>query len=73
MPGSTMIPNQMSQLREKLGDHFNQEELQKLCFDLGVLYDALAGQTISAKAQSVKNSSNETWNKVNEQLQPSNS
>ena len=53
VPGLTMTPHQLTQLRERLVEHFSQEELQLLCADLGACYDDLAGQTISAKAQSL--------------------
>ena len=53
VPEWTITPHQLSQLRQRLVEHFSQEELQQLCFELGVRFDDLAGQTISAKAQSL--------------------
>jgi energy-coupling factor transporter ATP-binding protein EcfA2 len=41
---------QYLELYQMLANHFNLEELQELCFILGVRYDDLTGQTLSAKS-----------------------
>ena len=41
---------QSIELHQLLANYFNLEELQELCFILGVRYDDLSGQTLSAKA-----------------------
>jgi len=38
-------------LRQALVQHFNEEELRTLCFDLGVDYDSLSGKGKEAKAR----------------------
>lgn len=38
-------------LRDFIVNHYNREELQTLCFDLGVNYDALPGEGTAAKAR----------------------
>jgi hypothetical protein len=40
----------LTTLRRNIERHFSLEELKSLCFDLGVKYDNLAGQTLSAKS-----------------------
>ena len=40
-------------LRDLLARHFNQEELRQLCFDLGIEYEDLRGDTRHAKAQAL--------------------
>ncbi|MBM4460261.1 MAG: ATP-binding protein [Chloroflexi bacterium] len=40
-----------AKLRQKLTDHFNEEELQTLCFDMGLDYDSLEGQGKAGKAR----------------------
>jgi hypothetical protein len=42
---------QLTQLRESLVSHFDLEEFRTLCFDLGVNYDDLRGEGITAKAR----------------------
>lgn len=44
-------PHNHRTLRQTLVNHFNLEELQLLCFDLGVDYDQLPGSTKGAKAR----------------------
>jgi hypothetical protein len=44
-----LSPN-VSRLHPLLVEHFNQEELRTLCFDLGVRYDDLGGEGVAAKA-----------------------
>ena len=41
---SQLTPEQRNTLRTNIADHFGLEELKKLCFDLGVDYDDLAGE-----------------------------
>lgn len=38
-------------VRSQLSEHFNLDELQTLCFDLGIQYDNLAGETLNAKVR----------------------
>lgn len=38
-------------VRTQLATHFNLDELQTLCFDLGIQYDNLAGETLNAKTR----------------------
>jgi hypothetical protein len=38
-------------LRRNIADHFNDNELQNLCFDLSIEYENLAGETREAKAR----------------------
>ncbi|MCA9996928.1 MAG: tetratricopeptide repeat protein [Anaerolineales bacterium] len=47
---STVTP---SQLRAALEQHFNLEELQRLCFELSLDYENLAGSTKEAKTMSL--------------------
>lgn len=49
-PMTTRSAEQYLELYQLLADHFNLEELQELCFILGVRYDDLSGQTLSAKS-----------------------
>jgi len=42
---------QLAQLLKNLVEHFDLEELRTLCFDLGVNYDDLGGEGITAKAR----------------------
>ncbi len=41
----------LAQLYQNLVEHFDREELHDLCFDLGVKYDDLGGEGITAKAR----------------------
>ena len=41
----------LTQLRQTLETHFNQSELRTLCFDLGVDYDGLPGESKGDKAR----------------------
>jgi hypothetical protein len=41
------LPN----LRDLLDAHFSNDDLRQLCFDLGIDYENLAGDTRTAKAQ----------------------
>ncbi len=43
--------SQLTQLRQQIAEHFNQEELKTLCFDLGLDYDDLGGQGKTANAR----------------------
>lgn len=38
-------------IRTQLVQHFNLDEVQTLCFDLGIQYDNLAGDTLNSKAR----------------------
>lgn len=38
-------------VRTQLATHFNLDELQTLCFELGIQYDNLAGETLNAKTR----------------------
>ena len=40
-------------LRDQIDQHFNDEELRQLCFDLGTDAENLLGNTRKAKAQSL--------------------
>ena len=44
---------QLARLREHILSTFNLEEFRLLVFDLGVTYDDLRGETISAKIQAL--------------------
>lgn len=46
--------SQFVELHQLLANHFNLEELQELCFILGVRYDDLGGQTLSAKTLALR-------------------
>ena len=46
-----MMPTILTQLREILIDHFDQEELKTLCFDLGIDYESLPGSGKANKAR----------------------
>jgi hypothetical protein len=41
----------LAHVRAQLVNHFNLDELQTLCFDLGIHYDNLSGDTLNAKAR----------------------
>lgn len=41
----------LTQLRQLIADHFDEEELRSLCFDLGKSYDQLPGRGTEAKAR----------------------
>jgi len=43
--------NQLAKLRQLLTQHFDEEELRTLCFDLGVDYDTLRGEGEGGKAR----------------------
>ena len=43
-------PRYRRQLRRKLDEHFDKEELRLLCFDLGVDFDNLPGDSKAIKA-----------------------
>ncbi len=43
--------SQLTQLRRQIAEHFNQEELKTLCFDLGLDYDDFGGQGKTANAR----------------------
>jgi tetratricopeptide (TPR) repeat protein len=45
------VTNDLSQLHRFIADRFDLEELRTLCFDLGVNYDELGGEGLSAKAR----------------------
>jgi hypothetical protein len=45
------VTNSLTQLHRAIVDHLDLEELRKLCFDLGVNYDALRGEGSSGKAR----------------------
>lgn len=42
---------QLTDLRQKIMDHFNDEELRTLCFDVGADYDSLPAQGKEGKAR----------------------
>jgi hypothetical protein len=42
---------QLAQLRQQIAEHFDDEELKTLCFDLGVDYDTLRGDGKEAKVR----------------------
>lgn len=44
-------PSNLTQLRQSLLDHFSEEELRTLCFDLGIDYDDLPASGRAAKAR----------------------
>jgi len=44
-----LTPNQRNALRTNVAEHFGLEELKTLCFDLGVKFDNLAGESLDAK------------------------
>ncbi|MCB8978823.1 MAG: NACHT domain-containing protein [Ardenticatenaceae bacterium] len=44
---------ELGHLRRQIVNHFNQEELRTLCFDLTIRYDNLHGTTIEAKTVSL--------------------
>lgn len=49
---ATSVPSEtLSQLRENLLHHFNLDEFRTLCFDVGVDYDDLPGESKSGKAR----------------------
>jgi hypothetical protein len=48
---STTTHNQLSRLRQNLADHFSDEEVRNLCFDLDVDYESLPGQGKEGKAR----------------------
>lgn len=43
--------NTLNQLREKIEQHFNLDDLRTVCYDLGVSFDNLPGDTLSRKSQ----------------------
>ena len=43
--------NQLSQLRQQISQHFDEEELRELAFDLGLDYDDLGSRGKRAKAR----------------------
>lgn len=45
------MTNGLFQLHQFIADHFDLEELRTLCFNLGVRYDDLGGEGLSAKAR----------------------
>jgi hypothetical protein len=45
------MTNHLSHLRQIIAEHYSLEELRTLCFDLGVNYDELGGEGLSAKAR----------------------
>jgi len=45
------LPSQLAHLRQLLTDHFSEEELRTLCFDLRVNYDALPAMGSAGKAR----------------------
>lgn len=45
------VTTSFAQLRELLDQHFNEEELRTLCFDVGVDYDSLGGRGKAANAR----------------------
>jgi hypothetical protein len=53
-PGSSVtLPPTLAPLRDKLARYFNRSELKGLCFDLGVAYDDLPGETRTELAQAL--------------------
>lgn len=46
----TIPSEQLSLLRQNIIEYFNKDELRSLCFDLGIRYDDLEGDTISRKS-----------------------
>ena len=44
------MENRLIQLRQFITEHYNLEELRTLCFDLGINFDDLRGETLSGKA-----------------------
>ncbi len=46
-----MPPNPLTQLRQIIERHFDDEEMHTLCFDLGIDYDSLGAQGKAAKAR----------------------
>lgn len=49
----TPLPPHLAPLRSQLTTRFNKNELETLCFDLGIAADDLPGQTRTALAQSL--------------------
>lgn len=45
------LPANLAGLRDKLIDSFNKSEIRSLCFDLGILYDDLPGETRTELAE----------------------
>jgi nucleoside phosphorylase len=50
MPAKTP-PAQLTQLRQSLVDHFNDQELRDLCFDMDIDYESLPGEGKASKAR----------------------
>lgn len=48
-----MIPKSMSKLRQLIDLHFDEAELRILCFDLGIEWEHLQGNTKSEKIMSL--------------------
>lgn len=46
-----MTADELVRLRQFISNHYSSADIQKLCFDLGVDYDDLRGETHSLKAQ----------------------
>jgi serine/threonine-protein kinase len=53
MPDNDSRRQNVKRLRKLLVDHFDPEELDRLCYDLGVDYQGLAGQTKEAKVHNL--------------------
>jgi tetratricopeptide (TPR) repeat protein len=47
------MENQLTRLREFITAHYDLDELRTLCFDLGINFDELRGQTLSSKASAL--------------------
>jgi len=48
---SSLFGGLRADLRNKITSYFNDDEIQSLCFDLGIEYENLAGETREAKAR----------------------
>jgi hypothetical protein len=49
----TILPPHLAPLRDQMTQAFNKGELQNLCFDLGIAYDDLPGDTHTGLAQAL--------------------
>ncbi|MBP8003076.1 MAG: hypothetical protein KA314_30015, partial [Chloroflexi bacterium] len=52
-PPVTTLPSLLAPLRDQLTQAFGKSELQSLCFDLGIAYDDLPGDTRTGLAQAL--------------------
>lgn len=53
--GSGSDTSELAGLRRNIETYFNLDEVEGLAFDLGIVYDNLAGATLSAKSRSMVN------------------